>query len=92
MRLWAYYEATETVTVSIPVPQRECQIIDYDSRSTMADISDGGSNPPRSTLVSTVEEVEETTETKEIKHPEYGIGYYLVSTDDLETLINPFEK
>ena len=26
------------------------------------------------------------------EHPEYGIGYYLVSTDDLETLINPFEK
>lgn len=26
------------------------------------------------------------------EHPEYGFGYYLVSTDDLETLINPFEK
>ncbi len=26
------------------------------------------------------------------EHPEYDFGYYLVSTDDLETLINPFEK
>ena len=46
----AYDEATETVTVSVRAPQRECQIIDYARRSTVEGSLDTGSIPVYSIL------------------------------------------
>lgn len=45
----AYYEATEPVRMLVFVRQRECQITDYDSRSTWDRFLDAGSIPARST-------------------------------------------
>ena len=41
----AYYEATEPVRMLVFVRQRECQITDYDSRSTWDRFLDAGSIP-----------------------------------------------
>ena len=46
----AYYEATEPVRMLVFVRQRECQITDYDSRSTWDRFLDAGSIPARSTF------------------------------------------
>ena len=43
----AYYEATEPVRMLVFVRQRECQITDYDSRSTWDRFLDAGSIPAR---------------------------------------------
>lgn len=45
----AYHEATETVTVSVRVPQRECENADYARRSTVEESLDTGSIPVYST-------------------------------------------
>lgn len=45
----AYDEATETVTVSVRAPQRECQTTDYARRSTVEGSLDTGSIPVYST-------------------------------------------
>ena len=45
----AYYEATEPVRMLVFVRQRECQITDYDSRSTWDRLLDAGSTPASST-------------------------------------------
>lgn len=44
----AYYEATKPVRMLVFVRQRECQITDYDSRSTWDRFLDAGSIPARS--------------------------------------------
>ena len=49
----AYYEATEPVRMLVFVRQRECQITDYDSRSTWDRLLDAGSTPARSILKGT---------------------------------------
>ena len=46
----AYYEATKCIRVLVPVCIRECQITDYDSRSTWDRFLDAGSIPARSTF------------------------------------------
>ena len=46
----AYYEATKPVRMLVFVRQRECQITDYDSRSTWDRFLDAGSIPARSTF------------------------------------------
>ena len=51
----AYYEATEPVRMLVFVRQRECQITDYDSRSTWDRFLDAGSIPARSTQAEHVE-------------------------------------
>ena len=47
----AYYEATKPVRMLVFVRQRECQITDYDSRSTWDRFLDAGSIPARSTIM-----------------------------------------
>lgn len=49
----AYDEATETVTVSVRVPQRECKSTEYARRSTVEGSLDTGSIPVYSTLIQT---------------------------------------
>ena len=44
----AYHEATDPVRMLVFVRQRECQITDYDSRSTWDRFLDAGSIPARS--------------------------------------------
>ena len=51
----AYYEATKPVRMLVFVRQRECQITDYDSRSTWDRFLDAGSIPARSTQAEHVE-------------------------------------
>ena len=51
----AYHEATKPVRMLVFVRQRECQITDYDSRSTWDRFLDAGSIPARSTQAEHVE-------------------------------------